>query len=175
MSKRKVMITLDDSKLSQQIIPAVEKLFSPPETEVLLFSVVTPQSAPELHGPSGVPSPGDVMSAMVLHGEHTYRHELEEQAQRYEEIGQALAAQRARDLQQAGRALEQAGYAVRTDSWTGEAAETITTYARNKKVDVIAMATHGRSGLSRMLMGSVAEEVMRTSPIPVLLLRPDEV
>ncbi|MEZ4663771.1 MAG: universal stress protein [Caldilineaceae bacterium] len=174
MSKRKVMIPLDDSKLSQQIMPAVEKLFSPDETELLLFSVVTPRLAPELRGPSSAPSAGDVMTAVMLHGEHTYQHDMEEQAARYREIGEALAAQRARDLRRVGRTLEQAGYSVRTDAWTGEAAETICTYAQNKKVDVIAMATHGRSGLSRMLMGSVAEEVVRTSPIPVLLLRPEE-
>ena len=174
MSKRKVMITLDDSTLSQQIIPAIEKLFSPQDTSLLLFSVVTPNLAPELRTPRAVPSPGDVMATVVLHGEPAYQRELEAQAQRYHEVGQALAARRARELRQIGRALEQAGFSVFTDAAVGDAAETITTYAQDKTVDMIAMATHGRSGISRLLMGSVAEEVVRTSPIPVLLVRPAE-
>src|SRR5262249_57788631 len=44
--------------------------------------------------------------------------------------------------------------------------------AREKNADLIALATHGRGGLARLLMGSVAEEVLRHSPIPVLLTRP---
>jgi universal stress protein A len=39
-------------------------------------------------------------------------------------------------------------------------------------VDLIVMATHGRTGLSHLLIGSVAERVVRTSPCPVLTIRP---
>lgn len=173
MSKHKVLITLDDSTLSQQIVPAVKKLFSPQDTALLLFSVVTPHLAPELRMPHSAPSAGDVMTTVVLHVEQNYQREMEAQTERYHEIGQALAAQRARDLQALGVLLEQAGYSVFTDAWTGEPAETIVAFAQAKKVDLIAMATHGRSGINRLLMGSVAEEVVRTSPIPVLLIRPD--
>ncbi|MCB0144023.1 MAG: universal stress protein [Caldilineaceae bacterium] len=174
MSKRKVLITLDGSNLSQQIIPAVEKLFSAPETDLLLFSVVTVPLTTELPGHHSIPSAGDTLSTVMLHSEHDYQHDIEVQAEKYYEIEQALAAQRTRDLQEVGRALEHAGYSVIIDSRAGAVAEAITKYAQSKKVDVIAMATHGRSGLTRLLMGSVAEEVVRTSAIPVLLLRPDE-
>lgn len=51
-------------------------------------------------------------------------------------------------------------------------AEEIVAYAETAQVDCIAMATHGRPGLSRLLVGSVAERVLRTSPVPVLLIRP---
>jgi nucleotide-binding universal stress UspA family protein len=44
----------------------------------------------------------------------------------------------------------------------------IVTYARTTGVDLIVMGTHGRSGLSHMLIGSVAEKVVRTAPCPVL-------
>jgi nucleotide-binding universal stress UspA family protein len=44
--------------------------------------------------------------------------------------------------------------------------------ARRQSADLIAMATHGRGGLRRIVLGSVAEEVVRESPVPVLLLRP---
>lgn len=44
--------------------------------------------------------------------------------------------------------------------------------AAAEKVDLIIMATHGRTGLSHLIMGSVAERVVRTAPCPVLTMRP---
>jgi nucleotide-binding universal stress UspA family protein len=44
-------------------------------------------------------------------------------------------------------------------------------YAADHKIDLIVMSSHGRSGLSRLLMGSVAEAVMRKAPCPVLIVR----
>ena len=45
-------------------------------------------------------------------------------------------------------------------------------YAKEHEIDLIVMATHGRSGLSHMLIGSVAEKVVRKAPCPVLTVRP---
>lgn len=53
------------------------------------------------------------------------------------------------------------------------AAPTIVEYANDNDVDVVVMATHGRRGVRRMLLGSVAEEVLRTAGCPVLTVRPD--
>lgn len=50
-------------------------------------------------------------------------------------------------------------------------ADEIASYARTHDVDLIVMGTHGRSGMARILMGSVAEKVVRTAPCPVLTLR----
>jgi len=49
----------------------------------------------------------------------------------------------------------------------------IVRYARTHQIDVIVMATHGRSGLAHVLIGSVAENVVRTAPCPVLTVRPE--
>jgi nucleotide-binding universal stress UspA family protein len=54
----------------------------------------------------------------------------------------------------------------------GSPATTIVSQAQKLGADLIAMATHGRSGLTRMLLGSVAEKVVRTAPCPVLTVRP---
>jgi nucleotide-binding universal stress UspA family protein len=54
----------------------------------------------------------------------------------------------------------------------GSPAEEITRYAVEKGVDLILMATHARSGISRLIMGSEADKVVRTSNVPVLLVRP---
>ncbi len=53
-------------------------------------------------------------------------------------------------------------------------AEAITSYAREESFDFIAMATHGRTGVAKTIMGSVAAELQRISDIPLLLVRPKE-
>jgi hypothetical protein len=53
----------------------------------------------------------------------------------------------------------------------GQPAQTITAYAKAAGIDLLVMGTHGRTGLSHLLMGSVAEHVMRHAPCPVLTLR----
>jgi len=54
----------------------------------------------------------------------------------------------------------------------GEAAATIAKVAREAEADVIAMATHGRSGLARLVLGSVATGTLQQSSVPVLMYRP---
>ncbi len=49
----------------------------------------------------------------------------------------------------------------------------IVRYARQHDIDLIVLATHGRSGLAHVLIGSVAENVVRTAPCPVLTVRPE--
>jgi nucleotide-binding universal stress UspA family protein len=55
----------------------------------------------------------------------------------------------------------------------GEAAATIVRQAEEVKADMIIMGTHGRSGLPYMLLGSVAEKVVRAAQIPVLSIKPE--
>lgn len=54
----------------------------------------------------------------------------------------------------------------------GDVAQSILDCARKRKIDVIVVGTHGRGGLGKMLMGSVAERVFRQSPVPVMTVGP---
>ncbi|MEJ2040192.1 MAG: universal stress protein [Desulfosarcinaceae bacterium] len=54
----------------------------------------------------------------------------------------------------------------------GDPAETILEYIESKKMDMVIMGTHGRKGLDRVIFGSVAERVIKTSPVPVLVINP---
>lgn len=56
---------------------------------------------------------------------------------------------------------------------SGDAADSIVTLAQVEKADIIIMATHGRQGLNRLLFGSVAEKVVKTSTVPVMTIRPE--
>ncbi len=53
----------------------------------------------------------------------------------------------------------------------GKDAVQVCDFARKNKFDLIAMATHGRSGISRWALGSVADKVLRCSVVPVMLIR----
>ncbi len=63
---------------------------------------------------------------------------------------------------------------VETAVRIGEPYSEIVKYAQQKNVDLIVISTHGRTGISHMLMGSVAEKVVRYSPIPVLTVKPEK-
>ena len=68
--------------------------------------------------------------------------------------------------------LEEADLTAWSVMAEGDAAEQILERSRELDVDLIAMATHGRTGLSRVLFGSVTQEVLRRSDRPLLLIRP---
>jgi nucleotide-binding universal stress UspA family protein len=57
-------------------------------------------------------------------------------------------------------------------SYRGDAADEIVRYASGHGIDLIVLGTHGRTGVSRLLMGSVADRVIRTAPCPVLSVPP---
>lgn len=57
----------------------------------------------------------------------------------------------------------------------GIAEDQIVKFAREEKIDLIIMATHGRSGIAHVVLGSVAEKVVQRSPVPVLTVKPSSV
>jgi nucleotide-binding universal stress UspA family protein len=71
--------------------------------------------------------------------------------------------------------LAERGYTPRVKVAIGSAAATIATVAHDRGVDLIAMATHGRSGLVRALLGSMVTATLHRGGVPVLLIRPAEV
>jgi nucleotide-binding universal stress UspA family protein len=89
-----------------------------------------------------------------------FRNERLEQSKKYLETAQ---------LQ-----LIPAGIAVTLESIvSGRPAHTIIDYAQQKGMDLIVLTTHGRTGLKKMLLGSVAFKILHESSVPVLLIRPE--
>jgi nucleotide-binding universal stress UspA family protein len=74
-------------------------------------------------------------------------------------------------LQAAKRHLDRAGVKYQEHVVIGDPAETIARVARRGKFDKIIMGTHGRTGMSRLLMGSVATKVLHLSTVPVTLVK----
>ena len=90
------------------------------------------------------------------------------------DAAQVLEAERAQAvsyLDSLKRRLAGEGIPARSIVRSGGAGELILDVAEQEKPDLIAMTSHGRSGVSRWLLGSVAEKVLRASPVPVLALR----
>ncbi len=74
-----------------------------------------------------------------------------------------------------GRVEELAGdVPVETDVLEGSPSRVIVQTASSDRCDLVVMGTHGRGGIDRLLLGSVTERVVRSSPVPVLTVRVDE-
>jgi nucleotide-binding universal stress UspA family protein len=69
------------------------------------------------------------------------------------------------------RRLEDQGMSVDTSVWYGDAPRSIVEASDTRHASLIVMSTHGRSGLGRLIVGSVAETVMRGTVTPILLIR----
>ena len=61
---------------------------------------------------------------------------------------------------------------TRTAVVAGDAAEKIIEYIRDQDIDLVIMGTHGRKGMDKIIFGSVAERVLKTSPVPVMVVNP---
>ena len=71
----------------------------------------------------------------------------------------------------AARLRAEGAPAVETAVWYGTAASSIVEAAEAQRADLIVMTSHGRSGIGRLILGSVAESVLRGTSVPILLLR----
>ena len=140
----RMLVPLDGSEGAEAILPFAEQVAGPLDAEVVLLRVLEPASPIELVASAGVVTP-DTFTLRDM------------DAKRY--------------LSEIERRLSKKGVRVRTRVAFGPPAEEILAAAKATGADLIAMATHGRSGLGRALFGSVAESVLRASPVPVLLIR----
>ncbi len=85
---------------------------------------------------------------------------------------EALAAYAERELKEVAGRLAEGGLEVEAQVWDGDAGPAIVEAAEKLRADIIVMSTHGRTGLGRALYGSVADQVLRTASVPVLLVPP---
>jgi universal stress protein A len=88
-----------------------------------------------------------------------------------EALLQAQRTEATASLDRLVRAAKEAGLTAQTAIRVGVDYHEILEYARAQAVDLIVMGTHGRTGLAHVLLGSVAEKVVRRSPCPVLTIK----
>ena len=142
---RRMLVALDGSLVAEGIIPFIMQIAGPLDMQVVVLRVLVP-----------VP-PMAVEGTRRLEDAEKHRVEAEEY------------------LAGIVRELRDRGVHATTEVRRGEPVAEILEGAREAKADLIAMTTHGRSGLGRLLFGSVAEAVLRQADIPVFLMRlPDD-
>lgn len=167
MATTKILLPLDGSPFSRKIIPDILRIFPPTDTELTLLRVV-----PEPEGL--VPLPPRPVSPVWLEAMYaTEQDAMRAQhpiyaSQAWESVQAMLDEQLVPDV----HALREAGYNVSVAVAFGDPAREIVDFVGREGIDMVAMTTHGRSGLQHMLLGSVAEKVLRRLDVPVLLLRP---
>ena len=88
------------------------------------------------------------------------------------DISDQLENSATRELPKIAECEECAGLEIEDVIAHGDAAAEIVRVAREREVDLIVIASHGRTGLGRILFGSTAEEVVRHAPCPVLVVKP---
>ena len=88
-------------------------------------------------------------------------------------VAQLAAVREAEEyLAAAARSLRASGFErVETHVWNGPPAAAVMEAAKAQRADMIVMTTHGRSGFGRLILGSVAESVLRGTRVPVLIVR----
>jgi nucleotide-binding universal stress UspA family protein len=166
---QKILVPLDGSELATGVLPYVQELSQRCDSvEVILLHVVRPPSGrtAAVFVPLDSDFPGKRMpasSADVEAAEHPIYREHEIASLR----GEVEAA-----LTPLARELRDAGIPTRVDVAFGRPAQEIVIYAEREGMDLIAMSTHGRSGVSRWILGSVADKVLRGTHLPVMLVRP---
>jgi nucleotide-binding universal stress UspA family protein len=143
-----ILVTLDGSPLAETILPYVSTLARglKPRPRATLLQVID-------LSPAGVPV--EMQDLPYVQG---FRDSAEAAAEDY--------------LRQRAAALQESGTQVTTEVQFGRPPEVILGFAERQRADLIAMATHGRSGLGRALLGSVATRILSSTTLPLLLVRP---
>ncbi len=143
---KRAIVPLDGSIVAEGIIPLILEIAGPLDMEVVLLRVVVP-----------------IPPSVIEGSRHVELDDVEKRRLEAEEYLTPITTD-----------LRAKGIRVTTQVRRGEATAEILAGAKAAGADLIAMTTHGRSGLGRLLFGSIAEAVLRQSDVPVFLMRQTE-
>lgn len=144
MPIRTILVPLDGSRLARRVVPHAATLALATGARLHLLSVQEDSQ----------------LDLQFFYQAHALR------------ISQEIQFRLARYLELVAGRLRQQGLEVATEVVPGRAAEEIARAARRVEAGIVAISTHGRSGLGRWAQGSVAQEVIRSVATPLLVLRP---
>jgi nucleotide-binding universal stress UspA family protein len=146
-SLRTIFVPLDGSALAEKVLPTVIGLAKPLKLEVQLVRAYTPAAETYI-----------IADGVIAQSTAQFNQNLKAEVETYlEGKVQALRAEGVENVSAA--------------AVLGDAASEIIDFARRTENNLVAMSTHGRSGVGRWLLGSVAEKVVQHSQDPVLLIR----
>jgi len=140
---KRVLVPLDGSQLSENVLPFLTEIAGPLDMTIMLLRVLEPVQQTLVDGRPGMP--------------------VDDRQARRRDAAEYLAP--------IAIGLRARGIDTTSSVRVGRAEDEILAAARDDGADLIAMSTHGRSGLGRLLFGSVAEQVLRHADVPVFLMR----
>jgi nucleotide-binding universal stress UspA family protein len=143
----RILLAVDNSEFSQAAAQALVSQMRPDNAEVLVLRVVEPRifSIPPQMAPGYTPEQDEIIREELRHAQES--------------------------VNQAGQALRSAGFSVNTRIVEAEARNGILDIAAEWHADLIVLGSHGRKGLQRFLLGSVAEFVARHADCSVEIVR----
>ena len=144
MSCRRILVPLDGSPVAEQVLPPITSIAQALDAQVILFRVPVVYTSGSLTGDWYIPLEGVFETA-------------EQDVLVY--------------LESVARRLRESGVRASAGIRMGTVADSIVDYAETNGIDLIAMCTHGRTGVARWTLGSVADRVLRASRVPILLVR----
>jgi nucleotide-binding universal stress UspA family protein len=142
-SHKRVLVPLDGSPTGEAVLRFLMEIAGPLDMTVILLHVLEPIMPQAIEG--------------------TRHFTVDDVEARRREAGTYL--------EPIAAALRAKGVDATCSIRRGHPPQEIVTASTESSADLIAMATHGRTGLGRLLFGSVAEEVLRHAPVPVLMIR----
>jgi nucleotide-binding universal stress UspA family protein len=156
-----ILVPLDGSRLAEAVLPYVETLAEqcrPQKVKIVLFRVCEPSLVESGYPAGRLPGINNIVSMGW------------EEHQRKEFI-RNMAVARAY-LQATRQRLEEDGFSVETEILTGCPVRKVIDYLNSNLFCVVAMATHGRSGIAKLAYGSMAEQLILHDATPLILVRP---
>ena len=144
---KKIMVPLDGSELAECVLPHVEAFIEGCHVNHFVFVRVVEPAAAFYSG--DYPISPEVMMERETAGEKIARDYLDQIVSR----------------------LEHESTELYSEVLVGNVSDSLADFSEINKFDLILIATHGRSGVNRWVRGSIADKVLRSSNIPVLMIR----
>jgi nucleotide-binding universal stress UspA family protein len=165
MPHNKILIPLTQSVLSQEIFPHIEKFLAATNNDLTLFFITKPPAGAGFGKVDGVADyvhmPGDVLVRPSLHPIYATQQQ------------DSIKAHVEAELIPVTNRLKAAGYNVSlVVSFDKDPVAAILKVVKKKKIDLIAMSTKARVGVTRFFFRGIADELSQKSNIPVLLTHP---
>jgi nucleotide-binding universal stress UspA family protein len=169
MSRKHILIPIDRSRFSQKILPHLDLLGDPESYKLTLLYVAREVSIYDV--PRKDEGTWDTIAAATRIETVTY----EEQPVYASQIEESVRDRVETDLVPVRKTLTDAGYEVNIIvRFEKNAVEEIVRFAEVEKVDLVAMATRGRKGLRRRIVGGIFRQVLDQIHIPMLVFHPPQ-
>ena len=149
---KKIMVPLDGSELAECVLPHVDGFVTGSQVKTVIFVRVIEPTRYLAASPTASPQFSQTMQ------ENAKMAEEEEKSSAEKYLKGVLSR------------VKQGEIKYKTDVLVGNVADSLVDYAEANKIDLVLIATHGRSGISRWVRGSIADRVLRSSCAPVLMV-----